>query len=122
MPLWPKLSPEGNALVYCTRLGGSGWDAGTAIAVDSSGAAYVTGETSSSNFPTLNPLQGSNGGGFVAKLNPEGNALVYSTFLGGISLGWGTGIAVDGAGAAYITGGTSSSKIVVKLNSQRATP
>ena len=73
-------------LVYSTYLGGSGADYGYGIAVDSSGNAYVTGYTASTNFPTMNPLQPSYGGSgdaFVAKINPAGSALVYSTYLGG---------------------------------------
>lgn len=82
-----KLNPSGNALVYSTYLGGSSDDNGYGIAVDSAGNAYVTGATSSTNFPTVNPFQANNGGGsydaFVTKLNPSGDALVYSTYLGG---------------------------------------
>ena len=81
-----KLNPTGSALVYSTYLGGSVDDFGYGIAVDSAGDAYVTGFTESTNFPTANPLQATFGGGndaFVAKLNPAGSALVYSTYLGG---------------------------------------
>jgi len=85
-----KLNPVGSALVYSTYLGGSGYDFGFGIAVDSSGNAYVTGWTNSSDFPTANPLQPIYGGGgydaFVAKLNPTGSALVCSTYLGGMRL------------------------------------
>src|SRR5207302_11096849 len=74
-------------LSYSTYLGGAGDDAANAIAVDSSGNAYITGYTGSPNFPLQNPLQSVNGGGgsdvFVAKLNAAGTALIYSTFLGG---------------------------------------
>ena len=106
-----KLNSTGSALVYSTYLGGSGEDSGTGIAVDSAGDAYVTGSTTSTNFPTMNPLQPANGGGydaFVIKLNSTGSALVYSTYLGGSGSDSGTGIAVDSAGNAYVTGGTSS--------------
>jgi hypothetical protein len=102
------------SLVYSTLLGGSGVDGGdiaAGIAVDSSGNAYVTGGTGSANFPTVNPLQGTYGGGgdaFVTKLNPTGTALVYSTFLGGSADDGGTAIAVDTAGNAYLTGSTDS--------------
>ncbi len=81
-----KLTPAGNALVYSTYLGGSGDDYGYGIAVDAAGSAYVTGSTGSTNFPTQSPyqatFQGSNDA-FVTKLTPAGNALVYSTYLGG---------------------------------------
>ena len=107
-----KLNPTGSALVYSTYLGGSGEDIGLAIAVDNSGIAYFTGQTSSTNFPTMNPLQPTYPGGeytaFVAKLNPAGSALVYSTYLGGSGDDSGNGIAVDGSGNAYVTGTTAS--------------
>ena len=107
-----KLNPAGSALVYSTYLGGSGQDMGYSIAVDSLGNAYVTGQTQSLNFPTASPLRAAHGGGmfdpFVAKLNAAGSALVYSTYLGGSGEDWGSGIAVDSAGSAYVTGGTYS--------------
>jgi hypothetical protein len=107
-----KVNASGTALVYSTYLGGSGEDDGTAIAVDRAGNAYVTGSTSSTNFPTVNPIQAGYGGGntdaFVAKLNATGTALVYSTYLGGSGEDLGFGIAVDRAGNAYVTGGTDS--------------
>ncbi len=81
-----KLSSSGNSLIYSTYLGGSGYDFGHGIAVDASGAAYVTGYTGSTDFPTLNPYQGTLQGGldaFVTKLSSSGNALIYSTYLGG---------------------------------------
>jgi hypothetical protein len=109
-----KLNPTGTALVYSTYLGGSGYDIGTAIAVDAAGNAYVTGTTGSSNFPSttgaLQTTYGSNDDVFVTKLNPTGTALVYSTYLGGTSDDDGEGIAVDAAGNAYVTGYTDSSK------------
>ncbi|HVF45595.1 MAG TPA: SBBP repeat-containing protein [Pyrinomonadaceae bacterium] len=102
-------------LVYSTYLGGSGGDQGLHIAVDSAGSAYIVGFTGSTNFPTVNPIQAANGGvaggfgdAFVSKLNPAGNALVYSTYLGGVGSEQGRGIAVDSAGSAYVTGVTNS--------------
>jgi len=106
-----KLGPGGNNLIYCTYLGGRGDDRAFGIAVDSVGNAYVTGWTSSSAFPTVAPMQSALAGGkdaFVAKLNPAGNALIYSTYLGGAATDSGNGIAVDAAGNAYVTGGTYS--------------
>jgi hypothetical protein len=91
-------------LVYSTYLGGSGFDQGYAVAVDSSGNSYVTGQTAAIDFPTTaGAFQTEYGGGdaFVAKLNPSGSALVYSTYLAGAT---GNGIAVDAAGNAYVTG------------------
>jgi hypothetical protein len=108
-----KLAPSGTALVYATYLGGSGYDYGVGIAVDTAGHAYVTGETSSPDFPTVRPLQptllSSSYNAFVAKLAADGAALVYATYLGGSGYGdAGIGIAVDAAGAAYVTGFTGS--------------
>src|SRR5215470_16498427 len=104
-------------LVYSTYLGGSGDDSGNGIAVDASGNAYVAGKTGSINFPTKNPLQPASGGGddaFVAKLDPSGSALVYSTYFGGSALDEAHGIAVDTAGNAYVTGQTSSTNFPTK--------
>jgi len=106
-----KINPEGTALVYSTYLGGSGSDAGKAIAVDSAGNAYVTGSTTSTDFPTMKPLQPTNGGTedvFVTKLNSEGSALVYSTYLGGSGVDGGSAIAVDRTGDVFVTGSTQS--------------
>ncbi len=103
-------------LVYSTFLGGSGQDTGNSIAVDSSGSVYIAGQTASLNFPTSSSLQATNGGGtdaFVAKLNANGSALIYSTFLGGVMTDNATSIAVDAAGNAYITGETNSSNFPV---------
>src|SRR6202158_3200206 len=106
-----KLNPTGSALIYATYLGGSGGDFGSAIAVDGSGNAYVTGWTASANFPTANPLQASSRGlqdAFVTKLSPTGSSLVYSTYLWGNNDDFGRAIAVDGSGAAYVAGSTQS--------------
>jgi len=112
-----KVDPSG-AAVYSTDLGGSsGDDQGYAIAVDASGDAYVTGITASIDFPVLNAFQPALAGAsdaFVTELNPEGNALIYSSYLGGsldapeIGTQSGSGIAVDSAGSAYVTGLTQS--------------
>ncbi|MCG3116314.1 MAG: SBBP repeat-containing protein [Candidatus Manganitrophus sp. SA1] len=98
-------------LSYSTYLGGSGVDSGRSIAVDAAGNAYVTGWTASADFPisagaAQNHLGGA-GDVFVAKLNAAGNALVYSTYLGGNDRDEGRGIAVDASGNAYITGITA---------------
>jgi hypothetical protein len=113
-----KLNATGTALVYSTYIGGSGDgdedgdENGNAIAVDGSGNAYVTGWTNSTNYDvTPGAFQTTNGGGrdvFVTKLNATGTALVYSTYIGGSDWDVGYGIAVDGSGNAYVTGGTES--------------
>jgi len=113
-----KFTPTGNDLAYSTYLGGSGDDgAYGGIAVDSSGAAYVAGVTFSKNFPLKNPYQSVLKGDedvFVTKFTPAGNALVYSTFLGGSSDDGAYRIAVDSSGAAYVTGDTDSSDFPLK--------
>jgi hypothetical protein len=110
-----KLNAAGSAIVYSTYLGGSLDDRGSSIAVDSSGAAYVTGNTSSTNFPTVSALQAANGGApdaFVTKLSASGSSAIYSTYLGGSgveNMELGRSIAVDSSNNAYVTGTTFSS-------------
>ena len=106
-----KFNSSGSALEFSTFLGGSSFDQATGVAVDSGGNVYVTGVTFSFDFPTLNapqPTPGGSSDSFVTKLNSTGNALVYSTFLGGFASDQGNGIAVDASGDAYIIGNTSS--------------
>jgi hypothetical protein len=111
-----KLNAAGSVLVFSTYLGGSASDKGYGIAVDGSGHAYVTGETSSTDFPaTAGAFQTSNAStsaaacdGFVTKLDPAGSALVYSTYLGGTDIDLAEAIAVDAAGHAHVTGETGS--------------
>jgi hypothetical protein len=112
-----KIATSPSALVYSTYLGGAGGQVGSpeqvnAIAVDSAGAAYVAGVTNSANFPvTVGAFQTVFNGvqdAFVTKLNPAGSAKTYSTYLGSSSFDWATGIALDTAVNAYVTGYTSS--------------
>jgi len=107
-----KLNATGTALIYSTFLGGSGFDTGSEIAIDSSGNAYVTG-VAADGFPvTTGAFQTSFNSltdAFVTKLNSTGTALVYSTYLGGSGSDVGNGIAVNSAGNAYVTGSTDSS-------------
>ena len=108
-----KLNAFGSALVYSTYLGGSSYDFGFGIAVDSTGSAYVTGYTYYVGaFPTtagaFDTTANGNYDAFVTKLNAFGSALVYSTYLGGSGDDYGFGIAVDSAGSAYVTGSTYS--------------
>lgn len=115
-----KINAAGSSLLYSTFLGGSNEDRASAIAVDSSGSAYVTGQTDSSDFPVQSAFQSSYGGGscgcfdaFVTKLNPTGAAAVYSTYLGGTGGDYGNGIAVDSSGEAYVAGWTTSADFPV---------
>lgn len=108
-----KLNSNGTALVYSTYLGGNGNDFGQGIAIDSSGNAYVTGQTDSTNFPTRNGFQARLGGAgfpdaFLVKLGPAGSNLLYSTYFGGTNSESGNGIAVDSAGKVYLAGETAS--------------
>ncbi len=122
-----KVAPSGSSLVYATYIGGSGSDAATALAIDAAGNAYVTGQTVSADFPTVNAVQPSRAGvnacsssffgfdaipcpdAFIAKLNASGSSLVYSTYLGGGATDGAMGIGIDAAGNAYVVGSTQSS-------------
>ena len=118
-----KLNNSGS-LVYSTYLGGAGYDEGGYIVVGSAGNAYVTGQTSSHDFPITinNSLQSAYGGGdydaFVCKVNASGTALLYSTYLGGSDKDWGNGIALGESGSVYLTGGTWSSNFPLVASGQ----
>jgi beta-propeller repeat-containing protein len=123
-----KINAAGTALLYSTYLGGSSRDQGNGIAVDSSGNAYVTGQTYSTNFPgaSSSMIQPSGGGNFnsdafVAEINAAGTTLVYSTYLGGSDYDVGNGIAVDSGGNAYVTGVTLSSDFPTTRGTFQAT-
>jgi hypothetical protein len=129
-----KLNTAGSSLLYSTYLGGSGVDQGNAIAVTSAGVAYVTGFTESTDFPTHNPIQSTLGLSsntlcgtlpcadvFVTELNAAGNALAYSTYLGGNGPDFGQGIALDNTGDPYITGSTSSTNFPAIAGSYKST-
>ena len=120
-----KLNAAGSALQYSTYIGGAtAGDSGIAIAIDEAGSAYITGSTGSTDFPTTagaydttyNAASGA-ANAFVTKLSPDGSALDYSTYLGGFnSSGFfdlGSGIAVDGTGAAYVAGDAHSTNFPV---------
>jgi hypothetical protein len=125
-----ELSASGG-ISYFTYLGGSNADAGTGIAVDPNGYAYVTGSTVSTNFPTAGAVfqpvyGGGNADSFVAKLGPlgltpTGATLVYSSYLGGTNTELATGIAVDSSGSAYVTGQTCSTDFPL-ANAVQAVP
>jgi hypothetical protein len=104
-----KLNPTGTKVIYSTYLGGSSGDAAYGIALDASGNAYLTGATSSSDFPVTpgawQPVCCGLNDVFMTKLNAKGSSLIYSTHVGVGGEGTrGFGIAIDGTGAAYITG------------------
>ncbi len=117
-----KVNSSGTALDYAGYIGGSRTDEGNGIAVDSTGNAYVVGNTGSTvTFPaTVGPDLTFNGGAdnghlgggdaFVAKVNPSGTAIVYAGYIGGSRRDDGQGIAVDSAGNAYVTGDTASTE------------
>ena len=115
-----SLNADGSGLVYSTYLGGSVTQAGQAIALDSTGDAFVTGSTTSSDFPITSGTEPSESSGFVAKLNPTGTGLIYSTTIlsGGVPLG----IAIDSLGDAYVAGYTSSSTFPVTTGAFQPAP
>jgi hypothetical protein len=138
-----KVNAAGSALVYSTFLGGSGFDDATGVAVDSSGDAYVAGNTNSPNFPILNQIanacistcgNGQQANIFLSKFNPAGSALIYSSLIGGSDQsvaapnppfgsqgGSGSSLAIDSAGNAYVTGTTDAPSNVFQ-NSFPTTP
>jgi uncharacterized repeat protein (TIGR01451 family) len=116
-----KLNPSGTALVYSTFIGGSSQDTARGIAIDNAGNAYVTGATSSTNFPvTVNQFTAGTHG-FVLKLGTTGN-IVYSTALAGNNSDSPLAIATDASGSAYVTGSTNSSNFPVTAGSYKTTP
>jgi len=118
-----KLSPSG-ALLYSTFLGGSSPDNGFDIAVNSSGNAYVTGNSRSTDFPIIKPLQKSLRGdsdAFVAKLNATGSALLFSTYLGGSDFECGYGVALGASNGIFLTGSTRSSDFPTSRGAFQAT-
>ncbi len=122
-----KLAPNGRRLAYSTYLGGSHGDSGSEIAVAPRGTIYVSGSTSSKDFPTTrNAVQGNYGGGlsdaFVAALTRNGRRLVYSTYLGGsrIDVGGGSAMAVRPNGTVYVTANTQSRDFPTTQNAVQA--
>ena len=120
-----KLNPAGSALVYSTYLGGAGFDGGSGLAVDGGGNAYVAGGTGSTNFPTT-------AGAFDTTVRRQrrvrdevqrqpGRRLVYSTVFGGTDSDSASGIVLDAAGNAWLTGGTTSTDFPVTADARRPT-
>ena len=114
-----KLNPAGSGLVYSTYLGGTRFDQGFGIAVDTTGSAYVTGDAESPDFPTANAIQPNFLGGikdaFLAKFDAAGN-LLYSTYLGTSGGDAGLAVAVDASGNPHVAGFTGSNAAVFKLS------
>ena len=117
-----KLDPTGSTLIYSTYLGGY---SAYGIAVDSAGSAYVVGSSGGAGFPLQNPLEYMPSGGFLTKLTPDGSGLVYSTYLGGSATtlcedppcgDFASGVAVDAAGSAYVTGLAASLDFPFTMN------
>lgn len=118
-----KMSGDGSRLIYSTYLGGSSTESGGAIAVDATGNAYITGQTSSTDFPTVNAFQSGppvQGGAFVTKLSADGTSLVYSTYLAGSHSSRAEAIAVNANGEAVVCGSTVSTDFPVQ-NAYQAT-
>jgi len=116
-----KFTTDGSSVIYSTYLGGAGPDTQAyTIAIDSSQSAYVAGQTSSTSFPIKNAFQTTNAGNgaevFVTKFSPDGQSLVYSTFLGGTGFQSAGDVFVDSSGDAYISGGTTSSDFPITPN------
>jgi hypothetical protein len=116
-----KMTPNLQQFFYSSLIGGSGQESGVSVATDAAGSAYISGRTTSPDLPLVGAIQVSYGGGasdaFVSKLAPDGKTLIYSTYLGGA----GTedflnrsGISVDAAGNAYVTGDTQSANFPLK--------
>lgn len=106
-----KLRYDGREMIYGTYLGGTGTDRALGLAVDQIGHAHVTGETTSTDYPTERPLQANLkqfSDAYVTKFRPDGKGLVFSTYLGGIDNEFASGIALDVKGDVYVTGHTAS--------------
>jgi hypothetical protein len=119
-----KLAPSGKSLVYSSYLGGSSEECGFGLAVDADGAAYIGGFTFSKDFPVKHAFQAGGGGvrpdGFVTKVAADGKSLVYSTYFGSATGTVCVSLAVDGAGAAYLTGWTKNHSFPLKGAFQKA--
>ncbi len=112
-----KFSTKGDSLIYSTFIGGNNYDDANRIKVDQNGNAYFTAFTNSSDFPVMNPFDGTYNGkwdSYIVKISPDGNEFLYSSFLGGKGNDDGYDIAVDNKGCFYVTGWTESCNFPVK--------
>jgi hypothetical protein len=129
-----KLSADGTTLIYSTFIGGSSYDFGARLALDSAGEVYLTGGTSSADFPvTAGAYQTRAAGGvcaiglfpcgdaFVSKLSADGSTLLYSTYVGGTQIDFGAAIAIDSAGNAYVVGASNSADFPVSASAAQKT-
>ena len=107
-----EFNPAGNGLIFSTFLGGTGDDTPAQILLSSFGNLFIVGSTTSNNFPTTSgvfqPIYAGNQDAFLTEIKPDGSALVYSTYIGGTGADFGTAVAIDSAGNAYVTGSTQS--------------
>ncbi len=120
-----KLNSNGTGLLYFTFLGGTGFDLGKAIAVDTSGNAYIAGQTTSNGLATAGAAQTVLAGGtdgFAARLNATGTAFSYVTYLGGSRQDYPTSLALDGSGNVYLAGYTDSVNFPTSAATQPALP
>jgi hypothetical protein len=111
-----KLDATGSNLIYADYLGGNSQDYGYALALDSANNLYVTGGTASSDFPVVNPFQGTYLGGFdafLSKISPDGSSLLYSTYFGAGGSNLPSSLAIDSTGEMVIAGYTSSTTFPV---------
>jgi hypothetical protein len=118
-----KLAAAGANLIYTDYIGGDGEDYGVGLVLDSANDVYVTGSTSSSDFPVVNAYQSQQPGpytGFLTKVSADGSSLLYSTYLGGNTFDQPTGIAIDSLGEVHVAGYTSSQNFPV-ANAYQAT-
>ncbi len=108
-----KIAAGGDSILFSTYIGGAtGDERGFSIVVDNTGDAYIAGVTVSTDFPTVNPVQSANAGGkdaFICKLSSTGETLLYSSYLGGSSDDFASGVAIDSSGNVYLAGNTASS-------------
>ncbi|MBN2207337.1 MAG: hypothetical protein JW742_08020 [Candidatus Aminicenantes bacterium] len=119
-----RLTPNGRGLDFSTYFGGSSADSVSAIVQDRDGSFVVAGTTESKNFPLFQPLQAKHSGnsdGFVARFTPDGQELVFSTYLGGRRADGASSLALDGTGAVYVLGWTASGDFPVKNAYQKRT-